>query len=43
LVEKVDDWTDERVKWGGVGLYSERGEVATLKGGMAVVPLVIRK
>jgi len=41
--EKVDDWTDERVKTGGVGLYSERGEVATLKGGMAVVPLVIRK
>jgi hypothetical protein len=41
--EKVDDWTDDRVKTGGVGLYSERGEVATLKGGMSVVPLVIRK
>jgi hypothetical protein len=41
--EKVDDWTDDRVKTGGVGLYSERGEAATLKGGMSVVPLVIRK
>jgi hypothetical protein len=41
--EKVDDWTDDRVKTGGVGLYSERGETATLKGGMSVVPLVIRK
>ena len=41
--EKVDDWTDDRVKTGGVGLYSERGETATLKGGMSVVPLVIKK
>ena len=41
--EKVDDWTDDRVKTGGVGLYSERGEVATLKGSMGIVPLVIRK
>jgi hypothetical protein len=41
--EKLDDWTDDRVKTGGVGLYSERGETATLKGGMSVVPLVIRK
>jgi hypothetical protein len=41
--ELLDDWTDDRVKTGGVGLYSERGEVATLKGGLSVVPLVIRK
>jgi hypothetical protein len=41
--EKVDDWTDGHIKTGGVGLYSDRGEVATLKGGMSVVPLVIRK
>jgi hypothetical protein len=41
--EKVDDWTDDRVKTGGVGLYSERGEVATLKGSMSIVPLVIKK
>lgn len=41
--EKVDEWTDDRVKTGGAGLYSERGEAATLKGSMNVVPLVIRK
>ena len=41
--EKVDDWTDGHIKTGGVGLYSDRGEVATLKGGMSVVPLVIKK
>jgi hypothetical protein len=41
--EKVDDWTDDRVKTGGVGFYRERGEDATLKGGMSVVPLVVKK
>ncbi len=41
--QKVDDWHDDRVKTGGVGLYSDRGEVASLKGGMNVVPLMIRK
>jgi hypothetical protein len=41
--EKIDEWTDNRVKTGGVGLYSERGEVATLKGGMSVLPLIVRK
>ncbi len=41
--EKVDDWTNDGVKTGGVGLYSERGEVATLKGSMNVVPLIVRK
>jgi hypothetical protein len=43
LDQKVDDWTDEQVKTGGVGLYSERGEVAALKGGMNVVPLIVKK
>jgi hypothetical protein len=41
--EKVDEWTDDQVKTGGVGLYSERGEVATLKGGMSVLPLVVKR
>jgi hypothetical protein len=41
--EKVDDWTDDHVKTGGVGFYRERGEDATLKGGMNVVPLIIRR
>ena len=41
--EKVDEWTNDQVKTGGVGLYSERGEVATLKGGMSVLPLLIKK
>lgn len=41
--QKVDDWNNDSVKTGGVGLYSERGEAATLKGGMNVVPLIVRK
>jgi hypothetical protein len=41
--QKVDDWTDEHVKTGGVGFYRERGEDATLKGGMNVVPLIVKK
>lgn len=41
--EKIDEWTDDRVKTGGVGMYSERGEAATLKGGVNVVPLLVRK
>jgi hypothetical protein len=41
--QKVDDWTDSQIKSGGVGLYSERGEVMTLKGGMSVVPLIVQK
>jgi hypothetical protein len=41
--EKVDDWTDDHIKTGGVGFYRERGEDATLKGGMSVIPLMIRK
>lgn len=41
--EKVDEWTDDNVKTGGVGLYSERGEVASLKGGMSVLPLIVRR
>jgi hypothetical protein len=41
--EKVDDWTDDHIKTGGVGFYRERGEDATLKGGMNVVPLIVRR
>jgi hypothetical protein len=41
--EKIDEWTDDRVKTGGVGMYSERGEVASLKGGVRVVPLVVKR
>jgi hypothetical protein len=41
--QKVDDWTDSRITAGGVGLYSERGEQASLKGGVNVVPLTLRK
>lgn len=41
---KVDDWTDARLKTGGVGLYSDRGESRTLKNGsLRVAPLVIKK
>jgi hypothetical protein len=41
--EKVDDWFDDHVKTGGVGFYRESGEDATLKGGMNVVPLIVKK
>ncbi len=41
--QKIDDWTDSHIKTGGVGFYRERGEDATLKGGMNVVPLVVKK
>ena len=34
--EKADQWNDWRIKEGGVGLYSEHGERATLKGDMLV-------
>ena len=41
--QKVDEWTDSRIRMGGVGLYNERGERMSLKGGLNVVPLAIRK
>jgi hypothetical protein len=41
--QKVDEYTDSRIKVGGVGLYNERGERMSLKGGVSVVPLAIRK
>jgi hypothetical protein len=41
--QKVDDWFDDHVKTGGVGFYRESGEDATLKGGMNVVPLIVKK
>ena len=42
--QKIDQWTDDRIKTGGVGLYSERGEVANIKdGGMNVLSLTVKK
>jgi hypothetical protein len=41
--QKIDEWTDDRIRMGGAGLYSDRGERASLKGSLNVVPLVIRK
>ena len=41
--EKVDDWTDDRLKIGGVGLYSDRGETMPRPRSVSVVPLVIRR
>jgi hypothetical protein len=41
--QKVDDWTDERLKTGGVGLYSDRGERISLKGSLRVAPLLMKK
>src|ERR1019366_2904918 len=36
---KVDTMTDDRIKSGGVGLYRERDEAASLAGSMNIVPL----
>ena len=41
--QKVDDFTDDRIKTGGVGLYNDRDERMSLIGSVRVVPLVIRK
>jgi hypothetical protein len=41
--QKVDDWTDDRIKAGGAGLYSEDGERAVLRSGFKVVPLTRKK
>ena len=41
--QQVDEWTDDRIKTGGVGLYNLWGERMSLKGGVNVVPLVMKK
>ena len=41
--EKVDDWTDDRLKTGGVGLYSDRGETMPRPRAVSVLPLVIKR
>ncbi len=43
LDQKVDEWTDARIKSGGVGLYREADESLSMKGGVNVIPLVIQK
>ncbi len=43
LDQKVDEWTDSRIATGGVGLYSEAGESLSLKGGLNVAPLVVKR
>ncbi len=42
LDQKVDEWTDGRIGAGGVGLYAEAGESLSLKGGLNVVPLIVK-
>jgi hypothetical protein len=41
--QKVDDWTDDRIKAGGTGLYSEDGERAALRSNFKVVPLMRKR
>jgi hypothetical protein len=41
--QKADDWTDDRIKTGGVGMYSEREETGSLRGGLSVVPVETKK
>jgi len=43
LDQKVDEWSDSRIATGGVGLYSEAGESLSLKGGLNVAPLVVKR
>jgi hypothetical protein len=43
LDQKIDEWTDSRISSGGVGLYSESGESLSMKGGLNVVPLVVKR
>jgi hypothetical protein len=37
---KVDEWTDARLGGGGVGLFSDRGEPASVAGDLALYPLL---
>jgi hypothetical protein len=37
--QKVDEWTDGNISAGGAGLYDERGEHGSVKGGVNVSPL----
>ena len=39
--KKMDEWTDNRISTGGVGLYNERQERAQIKS-VAVTPLVLK-
>ena len=41
--QQVDDWTDDHLQRGGVGLYNERGERMSLRGSVNVVPLAIKR
>jgi len=38
--QKVDEWSDDHLKSGGVGMYSENGESISMKGSVNVIPLV---
>jgi hypothetical protein len=40
--QKIDEWNDRRIGSGGIGLYSETGEIAALHSAVNVVPLVPR-
>jgi hypothetical protein len=41
--QKADEWTDDQLKRGGVGLFSEDGERAVLQGAFKVVPLMRKR
>jgi hypothetical protein len=38
----VDEWTDGNISAGGAGLYDERGEHGSVKGGVNVSPLAMK-
>jgi hypothetical protein len=40
--QKVDEWTDGNISAGGAGLYNERGEHGSLRGGVNVSPLAMK-
>ena len=38
--QKIDEWGDDHLKSGGIGMYSEKGESISMKGSVSVIPLV---
>jgi len=41
--QQVDDWTDDQIASGAVGLFAELGERSVLQGKFSVVPLAVKK
>jgi hypothetical protein len=40
--QKVDEWTDNQIDAGGVGLYYDNGDSAKLRDTLNVIPLKLK-